>query len=61
MKVVVNSDTSSAGSRLSSGSEKALRSEWSDCCSESLGAEGTLRRQALLGIAGRPLHGGYGG
>ena len=58
-KVLVNSGTSGAGSRFSSESEGV--SEVSEDCLDSSGARVVLSRQALLGMAGRPLLGGYGG
>ena len=60
--MVVSSDASGTGSRFSSWSEKVLRSEVSeDCCSESSDAGVVHSCQALLGMAGRPLLGGYSG
>ena len=61
-KVVVSSGASGTGLRSSSGSEVVLESGVSkNCCSESLGSWVVLSRQALLGMAGKPLLGGYSG
>ena len=59
-KVLVNSGTSGAGSRFSSESE-GVSEVSDDCCLDSSGVVVVLSRQALLGMAGRPLLGGYGG
>ena len=59
-KVLVNSGTSGAGSRFSSESEGVLEVS-DDCCSDSSGTGVVLSCQALLGMAGKPLLGGYGG
>ena len=60
--MVVSSGASGTGSRFLSWSEEVLKSEVSiDCRSESSGAGAVLSHQALLGMAGRLLLGGYGG
>ena len=61
-KVVVSSGASGTGLRSSSGSEVVLESGMSeDCCLESSGSWVVLSRQALLGMAGKPLLGEYSG
>lgn len=60
--MVISSDTSGAGSRFSSGLENDSRLECSeDYCLDSSGAGDSLHHQILLGMAGKPVPGGYSG